>query len=317
MNELALHIEYLLFRHNCVIVPGLGSFMTDDEPARYDYEAREFRPPHRSLCFNPEVRHNDAMLVSSISRRSSVTVESARHILENEVASLRHQLELNGEAPLGNLGLLVRGDTPEYPLFEPSDSSLPMRLFAGFRPLAVNSIVMAEESMQPYVAEPQAKTINIPLPLKIVASVMFMLVALGILYSTTSLVGGEKMKFASLDTGLSSTVAAVVDVTPDSESLSHEIVLNIACPVDEQTVANNTASARSYSIGRYILVVASYQSYAQASRHIAYVGDSSLKIIEMDGNYRVYTASASSIEEARIAAERFSTRYPNVWVCRR
>lgn len=316
-------------RHDCVVVPGLGSFVTNEESARYDSARQLFLPPSRSIGFNPEVRHNDAMLIGSVSRTRGVTVDAARQQVETEVASLRHQLQLAGEVPVGKLGMLYRGENPEYPRFEPSEDSLPARRFDGLCPLSISPI-QTEEVEEAGHVEISHRTVSIPLPLKIVASVIVVMVALGVLYSTTSLVRGPRMNYASLDTGLSSAVIPAVNAEPAvSEILSREILLNIAQPDPEKGMAyadvrlNNavasgsTVSTVSDKPGRYILVVGSFPSRTSAERHIRGMGDNSLRIIEMDGNFRVYAASASNINAARSLADSLSEKYASVWVCRR
>ena len=48
MNNLFKHIEYLLLRNDCVIVPGFGAFIATNLPARIDYEKERFYlPPAR------------------------------------------------------------------------------------------------------------------------------------------------------------------------------------------------------------------------------------------------------------------------------
>lgn len=304
--------------HDCVVVPGLGSFMTNDEPARYDSVNQEFIPPRRSIGFNPEVRHNDAMLAGSISRLLKVSYEAARSRIDTEVSSLRYQLQLSGEVPFGRLGMLFRGENPEFPVFEPSSDSLPARRYDGLRPLAITPLkVETEEETEERVAQAH-HVVTIPLPLKIVASVIVVMVALGILYSTTSLVNGPCMNFASLDTGLSSTMEPAASVEASiTDVVSRDILLNIAIPDEKQSVNESYSPEVVKKTGRYILVVASYPSKRAAERHIQAIGDSSLNIMEMDGNYRVYAASASDINSARKLADSLSGRYPTVWVCRR
>ena len=74
--------------HECVVVPGFGAFMLNHESARYDAKTQRFLPPSRTLGFNPEVRHNDALLLGSISRREGVSLENARLTLDASIAAL-------------------------------------------------------------------------------------------------------------------------------------------------------------------------------------------------------------------------------------
>ncbi|MDE6465278.1 MAG: SPOR domain-containing protein, partial [Duncaniella sp.] len=59
MINLSSHIEYLLLRHDCVVVPGLGALLVHEVHARFDADSCTFMPPSRSLGFNPAVTHND------------------------------------------------------------------------------------------------------------------------------------------------------------------------------------------------------------------------------------------------------------------
>lgn len=323
--------------HDCVVVPGFGAFMINDEGARYDFGNRRFFPPSRTIGFNAEVRHNDALLVGSISRREGISLEAARGRLDTAVDSLRHQLQLGGEVAVGNLGILSRGLSPDAPVFTPSELSLPGRRFEGLVPLNVLPLEMETEE-ENVVAGADADSIRqiiFPAPLKFVASIVAIMIGLGILYSTTSLVNSPRMNFASLDTGISSRLEQThsIDTPAVSLDLSREILLNIALPsadgcdfpasdaqiaaVDRKAEAPSLAPQALAAPGRYILVVGSFPSRRAAERHIGALGDSSLHIVEMDGNFRIYAASASNINDARMLADTLRASYPSVWVCRR
>lgn len=321
MINVAQHIEYLLMHHDCVVVPGFGAFMINRESARYDSLSQTFLPPSLSLGFNPEVRHNDALLVGSISRRESISLDAARSELDTEIASMRYQLQLNGEIAFGNLGVFHSGSTSDAPVFSPSTDSLPLRACAGLMPIALKPLAEDADVVEPTIVEEERVTVVIPLPLKIVASIVAVMVGLGVLYSTTSLVNSPKVNFASLDSGIGTRIERVIDSTV---SVSREILLNIATPPAESSNnANETATVATVvngernQIGRYLLVVGSFPSRTLAERHISEVGDQTLSIIEMDGNYRIYAASVSRINDARSLASTLSARYPSVWVCRR
>ncbi|MCM1356554.1 MAG: hypothetical protein NC212_09150 [Staphylococcus sp.] len=330
MIDIAQHIEYLLLHHDCVVVPGLGAFMLNHECASFDASSLCFMPPALTVGFNPEVKHNDAMLIGSISRRHAVSLETAKAEMNTAVASIHHQLGLTGEISFGNLGTLSSGSTPDCPVFTPSTDSLPVRKLTGFRPLEVAPLCVDADD-EVVNLESTTGFAVIPTPLKIVASFIAVMIAFGILYSTTSLVDRGRMNFASLDTGLSSHLEQTISIdTPSIIGLSREILLNIAFPADSKeapdasvtkevgSTAKDSGAAKTSDIpGRYILVVGSFPNHQAAERHICNVGDTSLKIIEMDGNYRIYAASASNINDARRLSESLQSKYSSVWICRR
>ena len=67
MIELSRHIECLMLKHDCVIVPGLGGFVTQYVPARYVSDEQLFLPPYRSVGFHsPLPLHNGFLFPSSM-----------------------------------------------------------------------------------------------------------------------------------------------------------------------------------------------------------------------------------------------------------
>jgi hypothetical protein len=62
MYSITRHIEYLVSRHDCVVVPGWGAFIAQYEPARIDAESGLIVPPSRAISFNQSVMHNDGLL---------------------------------------------------------------------------------------------------------------------------------------------------------------------------------------------------------------------------------------------------------------
>ena len=322
MINIAQHIEYLLMHHDCVVVPGFGAFMVNHEPARYDASARCFLPPSRSLGFNPEVRHNDALLLGSISRREGISLDSARAALDTSLASMRHQMGICGEFHLGNLGVVTPGATPDAPVFNPSADTLSVRIHDGLQPVAVTPLDFDVDDSAEHSGKASSGEVTvIPFPLKVVASIVAILVCFGIIYSTTSLVNSPRINFASLDTGIGSRLERVLD---SGLAVSREILLNIAMPPAEteepaQRVARHAVALQPAAVGplRYILVVGSFPTSEAANRFVKETGDSSLRVMEHEGNYRVYAGTADRINEARELAESVSEIYPNVWVCHR
>lgn len=110
METIALHIEYLLRYHDCVILPGFGAFIASETPAYFDREAGVFHAPVRSVCYNAAVTHDDGMLVNSFSRRLSISFEQARSLLISELKSLSDALYRDSEVTLGRLGVISMDD---------------------------------------------------------------------------------------------------------------------------------------------------------------------------------------------------------------
>lgn len=106
MLDLARHIENLLLEHDCVIIPGLGGFITQQADAVYLAQEGVFVPPSRSLAFNPALRINDGVLVQSYMTMYDTSFADATLRVEREVEAIATQLHETGSMALEGVGLL-------------------------------------------------------------------------------------------------------------------------------------------------------------------------------------------------------------------
>ena len=110
MTSLIPHIEYLLQRHDCVILPGIGAFVVEHVSARIIPEEGVILPPRREISLNGLISHDDGMLATSLSRAEGINFEEARNLMNREIASIRRALEADGEYAIGRIGTLRAGD---------------------------------------------------------------------------------------------------------------------------------------------------------------------------------------------------------------
>jgi len=110
VENLHLHLEYLLRRHECVTVPGLGAFIVTEKPARFDFENGKILPPCREISFNSALRHDDGLLASSYARKESVSFEEGRLMANRAVERFTALIRKERGAAVGNVGQLTIGD---------------------------------------------------------------------------------------------------------------------------------------------------------------------------------------------------------------
>ena len=131
MNNLFKHIEYLLLRNDCVIVPGFGAFIATNLPARIDYEKGEILPPVRQVMFNQAVSMEDGLLANSYVRKSGVSFDDARQIIAREVGILKSFLAEKRVIQVGNLGSLLLGQEDNV-IFKPGLKAVSSVIKEGF-----------------------------------------------------------------------------------------------------------------------------------------------------------------------------------------
>ncbi|MDE5586641.1 MAG: hypothetical protein K2I92_09975 [Muribaculaceae bacterium] len=142
MDRLPLHIEYLLTRHDCVIVPGLGAFIATETEAYIDLEAGIIRPRRREISFNSSVVTDDGLLAHSIARRERLPYEAARRELSLLADRMRADLEEEGEVSIGMVGRLVK-DAEGLLSFQPRRSTAVFDIMQDIR-LSARNVSLAD-----------------------------------------------------------------------------------------------------------------------------------------------------------------------------
>jgi cell division septation protein DedD len=115
------YISELLYRHDCVIVPGLGGFITNYRSAQIHPVSHTLRPPSKSISFNVQLQSNDGLLANYISACESISFATAQTKIEHFVNTIQNDLEHKKEAKLAKVGVLSR-DLNGKISFEPDHS---------------------------------------------------------------------------------------------------------------------------------------------------------------------------------------------------
>ena len=110
MNQFPTLIEYLLLNHNYVVIPELGTFITQEMDARWNEVEETFQPPCRSVRFNAGLKQDDNLLLNAIAEIYSVTVEQASQMLTTWTLDFRQTLDDCGCLDFGTIGTFTLED---------------------------------------------------------------------------------------------------------------------------------------------------------------------------------------------------------------
>jgi hypothetical protein len=105
--QLSTYISDLLYRYECVIVPGFGGFISNTISSRVNHFTHTFYPPAKKITFNGQLTNNDGLLANYVAAVENCSFEVANKNITAEVNSWKNQLE---KSPLelskiGNLSL--------------------------------------------------------------------------------------------------------------------------------------------------------------------------------------------------------------------
>jgi len=76
--KIARYIGDLLYDYECVVIPGLGGFLTNDKPASIQSNTHHFHPPYKQVMFNAYLKTNDGLLIKYIARKEKISYKEAK-----------------------------------------------------------------------------------------------------------------------------------------------------------------------------------------------------------------------------------------------
>jgi hypothetical protein len=163
--KIELYIAQLLYRYQCVTVPGFGAFLTEIQSAQLDENSNSFSPPKKMISFNAHLKNNDGLLANHIALAEKTSYESAVNAIHSEVLNWKKLLQENGIFPIKNIGEL-RLNTDENLIFVPFNQTNYLMDSFGLSPF-VSPLVKREifekkieaiEEKVPIALIPEART---------------------------------------------------------------------------------------------------------------------------------------------------------------
>jgi hypothetical protein len=118
--RLEQYISQLLYRYQCVTVPGFGAFLTEFVSAQLHEPSHTFSPPKKVVSFNVHLKNNDGLLANHISQSEQITYESAVGSIAQIVSDWKSILQNQEILYLNNIGH-VRLNTEGGLVFKPFD----------------------------------------------------------------------------------------------------------------------------------------------------------------------------------------------------
>lgn len=100
------YISALLYRYQCVTVPGFGAFLTEIQSAQLHGSTNTFYPPKKVVSFNPHLKNNDGLLVNHVALQEKISYEDAIVAVQNVVALWKEQLQRKETLALQNIGVI-------------------------------------------------------------------------------------------------------------------------------------------------------------------------------------------------------------------
>lgn len=76
--KIAKYIGDLIYDYECVVIPGLGGFISTEKSATVDPITNQFTPPFKDVHFNIHLKANDGLLVDYVARNEGISFKNAK-----------------------------------------------------------------------------------------------------------------------------------------------------------------------------------------------------------------------------------------------
>lgn len=293
-SHIATVILSLLHEHDCVIVPGLGAFLTRRTASTFDARRGLMLPPTKEVAFNADIRRSDGLLADGVAAADGVDYTEAMRRVEEFAADALRRVAAGEVVLLPRLGSLsgVGGRV----VFE----AVP-----GLNVL-VDSYGLAPVSARP-VRSAALLGPGLGISLRRVAASAAAVVAL-LLVSQTA--GDSDMVRADMGALLAPSVpaAAIPAALHAGEGAG-----------EDAPAAGGTSAGGDAAQGRFCVVVASFPTRQEAQDYVVSMragGVGGLALVERDGRCRVVASSSDDEAEAKDAARALRKRpgFEKCWV---
>ena len=283
MKNLAQYIEELIIRHECVIVPNLGGFITYCDKAIV--RNNMFYAPTERIRFNSLLTYHDGLLAEAYMRDRNIGYSEALSAIATEVEQIKKSLNSGNTVLFGRIGALSLSAENNITLLNSNPKFLPENI--GLPVVHLKQLASAEPTNTITINIPQTSTNA----LRYVASIaIIFLLTLFIPNQTDNNTQRASISFDSLRSIKS------IEYSEESVENSDESVENNSSVLTPQCSLEDNSS-----LNKYHLIIASLTSREDAEEYIAnhtQFDRTQLQIIESKGKYRISAAGFNKYKDA-------------------
>jgi len=224
--DIAAHIGKLVLEHECVIIPGLGGFLTNYHAAEINRQYHLIQPPSRKLVFNAQLNSNDGFLAHYLSQRLDISFKSSLLLLEVFSKYCQRDLAEGKQIAFGDLGILDRNNHNKLEFYPNTTNNYNEDAF-GLKAVAIKSIVRKPDYsliapiQNSKVEKPHTKVINLngAVLRKIAAVLLPLALLIGAIFYLPSLVNNENVQQSSVFSFLDSLKSSIFSIQKSDDTV--------------------------------------------------------------------------------------------------
>jgi hypothetical protein len=322
VKNLAQYIEELIIQHECVIVPGLGGFVTYRDKA--SIRNNQLYAPTQRVRFNQLLTYHDGLLTEAYMRDRQISYAAALEAIETDIKLITTSLNSGNTFILGRIGALSLS----------ADNTIILKNEdCKFLPENIGLPVVNLKQLTAQSNKDNTITLNIPRASSNIIRYAAMIIAVFIFSLSiptpvtdatheASFYRVQSTEYRvqstnSIDTIVSiGTIAtiATIDTINTINTINTIDTINTTKP---QKTRNSQLATINY---KYHLIIASLTTQAEAEEYIAnhtHFEKTHLQIIESKGKFRISAAGFNKYKEALQYMDSIRNDVPiakNAWI---
>lgn len=334
-KDISVYIRELLFRHDCVIIPGFGAFIGNYFPSHIDRKEGLFYPPVRRITFNRHLTGNDGLLIGHVSSHLNIAYGESREMINSWAEELRNKIMAGTSLNLDHLGTFSLNREGTI-IFEPDNTVNYLLSSYGLtsyqrQPVSDFDVrkKMLEHHHEPAVSQPSVRRLLIR-----AAVIVPVLIALTLVPFNDNLFKG-KMEESTLNP------LANAELEFNREQIAADTAYIVPETIITETAVTETNVAEEPVIEPPVIVPPAPEVFkpvqqavvVQEYRYLLIIGsfkteDNALTMIEKlrkigydpemtggpDGFLRVSAVSYGTVEEAKAAHSKLIRDFPGAWI---
>lgn len=298
--KISAYLFELLVAHECVIIPGFGGFITNENSAEVDFKHDRFIPPTKNVSFNIKLTQDDGLLISQISRLKSIEYGESKQLVQEQVNCWFEELQSGRKVIMDQIGefYLDEGMLLQFVPEENSNFLLNSFGLTTFHYPSVNQDTMkwassaSRQDIKPiHLSKKLSKRIAIGVPL---------LIAIAFVSSNWGSVSQLKTEVASLNPfknfmELNYTAPMIGKITVDNRNY-HPGTEEIYSAYSAIHHSLNNIREQEVEVKKYHLIAGSFGSVRNAQRLVGQLNKKGFSAVLIPGDINVYRVSLSSFE---------------------
>ncbi|OFX88157.1 MAG: hypothetical protein A2W99_10565 [Bacteroidetes bacterium GWF2_33_16] len=324
------YIKDLLLKHEGLVIPDLGGFVSEYEPAAFDVNESKFLPPTKKLYFKPEFSFEDSVFADYIAKKENINLEDAKKKISEFAIHVKKEFKKGLSIDIKDVGVLSQTKKGVI-LFEQDKNLNLLTESFGLKSVKIKPLSEKTISKQLFTEKKPRKSFKKPILLVSAVIVIIALVFLaGIItegfseFSFFSSIFSSKKGYDNQQEVLSTKSIEYLDSIAKADSIKASInkILDVTTVKKDALFYTEQKKEQEFAKTVYVkfdIIAGSFQSLNKAEIFCKELNKKGYKteIIESDSKlFRISIATFTSEEQAlkELYRLRASSEIKQVWI---